>query len=292
MNHLSYRFNLQTFLISMMISLFLISCQSNSDGGTTTGNPVTVGFAVAGNSQVTNVTNSFRSILDLKHLFDSLFLKVAQAAILPMNLQDLSGLTVTVTEAWVGIKEVEFKVEQVNDGTDEIEIRFQGPYMVNLLESSPELLATGTISQQTYKRIRTKLSRVEDLPSGAPSELQTNSLYLAGTIGPYSFSLSSNDETEFEVAGENGITPQNNRNLLVVMNLADLFRKIDLSVITSDTNINENSRFDTSNVSKCTAIDPSAHDLYTCFRNGIESESNFGQDDGDFDLDENDETVK
>lgn len=77
--------------------------------------------------------------------------------------------------------------------------------------------------------------------------------------------------------------------MLIVIRMADLFKKINLSSIVAPTDIHAGNRVNV--VNPCPLIDASANDLYTCFRKGISTEGNFGKDDGDKDLDANDETV-
>ena len=92
------------------------------------------------------------------------------------------------------------------------------------------------------------------------------------------------------VCGPNAIVPNSSEDMLIVIRISDLFRKIDLSSITGSTNIHASNRVNVPN--PCPLIDSSATDLYTCFRKGFSTQGDFGNDDGDKDLDAKDDSVK
>lgn len=214
-------------------------------------------------------------------------------AFMPSVIVDSSGATVTLDNAWVVVKEVEFKSQEVAGVEDsEIEISFQGPYVVDLLSNAPATLDAGSIPAMEIRRIKMKLHAAEEgiLPAGSPAQLTDNSIYLSGTVGANAFSYESTDTTEFEIGGPNPILPNDGAEMLVAINLANVFKQIDLSGLPNGAAVSESSRYAGSNL--CPLIDPSANDVYTCIRNGIRAHAEFGEDsDGDDDLDTEDESV-
>lgn len=200
----------------------------------------------------------------------------------------------TLDNAWVVVKEVEFE-EQETAGAEEVdglEVSFEGPYVVDLLSNAPATLGSGTIPAMQIRRIKMKLHAAEEaiLPAGAPTQLANNSIYVSGSVGANAFSYESTDTTEFEIGGPNPLLPTDGAEMLVAINLANVFKQIDLSGLPNGAAISESNRYAGSNL--CPLIDASANDVYTCIRNGIRAHAEFGEDsDGDDDLDSSDESV-
>lgn len=213
-------------------------------------------------------------------------------ALIPSSLVDSTGLPITLSQAWTVVKEVEFKSEETAGAEDsEIEVEFQGPYVVDLLSNTPLNLDTQLISQKAIKRIKMKLHAIETLPSGSPAELLHNSVYIAGTVGTNNFSFQLDDSTEIQIAGPNSFVPGENSELMVEIQLANVLKQINMSSVTNNEAISSSNRHPGSNL--CNSIDASAGDIYTCVRKGLEKHSNFGADsDGDDDLDSADDDVK
>ncbi len=264
----------------------------------------TTGFLITGcstkNSPTAQVSSGFKmtgassAATVAKNQKPSLFnLLINQAlALVPSSLQDSSGLPIVLSQAWTVVKEVEFKSEEVNGVEDsEIEIEFQGPYVVDLLATTPLVLDTQLIAEKAIKRIKMKLHKVETLPSGAPAGLLNNSIFVVGTVGANNFTFQLDDSTEIQIAGPASFQPSENSELLVQVQLANIFKQINMSTVTNNEVISAASRH--SGVNLCSSIDASASDIYTCVRKGLEKHANFGKDnDGDDDLDSNDSSVK
>ena len=269
-------------IIVFTIALSLLNACSSS--GTSTGNPgVTV--TVSGSSQPATVAtlNNWKKILDI-------FIPSAVAA--PPSLQDSGSLPILLSEFWTTIGEIEFKATEAADGNEVqgSEVVLTGPYTVNLLETNTPPLGTATINYNQVRRIKTKLMQAESLPSGAPSAITGKSIYIAGTVNGVNFTFSTTEETELTVGGPNAVNVSSGDNFLLQLQIANLFKLIDMSMIVSSTDISDTNVVPASN--PCPSIDPSANDLYRCFRKGMETEANFGRDNGDGELDMSDEMVK
>lgn len=276
-------------LIGVLIGIvwILLGSLGCAKEGTSTGNPVQaeVSFVITGSAQASTVTRNF-----WQKLVDELFLPRA-IALTPPPLVDSNGSTVVLSTAWISLKEIELKVEESSSGGEEEEISFSGPYFVDLLSNTPPPIDTQVIAVKPYRRVKMKLHEQGPLPPSAPAGLDGNSIFLEGTIGGVAFSYSSADSTEYEIGGSNSLVPEEALNLLVVIRFSRLFEYIDLSSVSAPTAIDESNRVTVTN--PCPLIDSSADDLYTCFRKGMESETNLGKDeDGDNDLDDQDDTVK
>ena len=219
-------------------------------------------------------------------------LLVQQAvAFIPTSLQDSSGSTIVLSQAWTVVKEIEFKSEEVAGVEDsEIEVEFKGPYVVDLLSNMPLVLDTQLIAQKEIRRIKMKLHKAETLPAGAPAGLVNNSIFMAGTVAGRNFTFQLDDSTEILIAGPTSFQPSENSELMVEIQLANIFKQINMSTVVNNEVISAAARHPGSNL--CNLIDPSANDLYTCLRKALEKHAQFGKDsDGDDDLDTNDESV-
>lgn len=273
--------NLRNLAILSTAVLFTVSCAENTNSSNA---QVSTSFKMTGASSAATVAKIKPSIWSLL---------VNQAyALIPSSIQDSTGLTVNLTEAWTVIKEIEFKSEETAGAEDsEIEVEFQGPYVVDLLSTSPLALDTQLIAEKAIRRIKMKLHKAESLPADAPAGLANNSIYLAGTVGGNAFVFQLDDSTELQIAGPNSFVPGENSELMVEIQLANIFKQINLSTVSNNEVINASSRHAGSNL--CDSIDPSAGDIYTCVRKGLEKHANFGCDkDGDDDLDGSDDKVE
>lgn len=283
-----------TMFLKLLFVLFVAGLTNCSNKGTRTGNPtVSTGLVVTSSSETAAFANKTNSVFEK---IVALFLNPVWALPPPDNMVDATGnLDITLSEFWIVLKEVEFETSEnaTSSESDDSEISFEGPYVVDLFEQDPSSLGTKDVPSNTYKRIKWKLEHEADIPSDAPSQLDGKSLYISGTIEGNNFSYSSEDNTEFEIGGPNGITISSGDTLVANIKIADVIRKINLSALNSagDKNISDTNRISSS--SPCNLIDESAEDLYTCFRKGIESESDFGRDlDDNFELEDGDESVK
>lgn len=221
----------------------------------------------------------------------SLFVPSA-SALTPPLLLDATGLSVNLSDAWIVVQEVEFKTSQSATADESLhrEIEFHGPYYIDLLSNAPNSFGTANIPVEGIRRIKMQLHAANSLPASAPAGLNGNSIYFAGSVNGVAFTFSSTDSTEFEIGGPNPVVPNSTSDLLTVIRTANLFEKINLSSLVSATDISAANRVPV--VNPCPLIDASAADLYTCFRKGLSSEANFGNDNGKKDLDASDETVR
>lgn len=271
-------------LLGLVIGMFMVvGCGENMDEET---EMVMTSFQMTGSAQTATVAKT-----TMDKIFGVLFPRAI--ALAPPALVDSNGTTVSLTEAWVVIKEIEFKTVEVADDNelDGDEVEFKGPYYVDLLSNSPVLLDTQFVVLKPIRRIKMQLHEVASLPADAPAGLAGNSIYLSGTVGGVPFTYSSKDSTEIEIGGTNPILPSSGQSMMVAIQVANLFKQIDLSSVSSSTDISDSYRVSGSNL--CDAIDLSANDLYTCFRKGMEVEANLGKDeDGDGDLSEVEDSVK
>jgi hypothetical protein len=201
-------------------------------------------------------------------------------------------LAVTLTSAWLSIEDIEFEATETA-GSSEIdgdEVELQGPYHVNLFEENPDSLGSANIGLSSIRRIKMKLHRVEDDTQGAPIDMLNNSIMITGTVGGHAFKFITEEEVEFEISGANALSLANGTNLLMSFQIANLFRLIDLSGISTDVVISASNPVSVSN--PCPLIDVSSSDLYNCFRKGLEQQANLGKDDGDGELEPGEDSVK
>jgi len=273
--------NLLQIVIAVMT---FIGCQQKSDN-TTTGNPF-VSVAATSSANNTNVAKIKPSLLDL-------ILPRAIAYPPPPTLLDAAGNTIVIQSVWVNFGKIEFKYDEIASGfeVDGDSIEFSGTYTVDLLSNTPASFVSGPISLSQMRRIKFKLIRLQSLPVGAPAGFLNKSIYIQGTVNGNSFTYSTEDEAVIEVAGPQLVSAIANRTLLLELHIANLIKKTNLSAVVGTTNITDGNRVPSAN--PCSTIDTSASDLFTCFRKGIETESNLGRDDdGDFQLDPQEEKVK
>lgn len=271
-----------TSLVALTASATLIGCAAKNSSTA----QVTSSLKMTGSSSTATVA------LNKKPSLWNLLLNTAYALV-PSSIVDSTGAVVTLTSAWTVIKEIEFKSEEVAGAEDsQSEIAFKGPYFVNLLSNTPVVLDTQLINQKSIKRIKMKLEATQAaVPAGAPAGLSNNSIYIAGSVGANNFVFQLDDGSEIQIAGPNSFQPGENSELLVEIQIANIFKQINLSTVTNNEVISHNNRH--AGASLCPSIDASAADLYTCLRKGLETHSDFGVDkNGDDSLDNRDDRVK
>ncbi len=271
-----------------------VGCAQKKEEAAATG-LYTTSFSMGGSAAPRTV--AFRS--PIEELM-SLVMPNATAGI-PTNMVDSQDVSVNLTKAWIVVKEIEFKAAETTaeESEDEAveEIQFRGPYFVDLLAATPEVLDTKTLPAKVYRRIEMKLEAAEDesstlWPVDAPAGLANRSMYFEGTFGPSNtaFTFSSNDGTEFKVSGANGIAPEEGQNILMSIRFADIIRKIDLTALASatDKDINDGNRIPATD--PCPTIESGISDIFTCFRKGMENEADIGKDsDGSGELEDDED---
>ncbi len=278
--------SLTSLVTALSVSTFLTSCNpqnaQNLMDSLNSSAPVNTSFSLTGSGQnsvaQTNTHKLFTAIIPSAY------------ALTPPPLFDVNGQEVTLVDAWIVIKKIQFDSQEISSNIgSEGEVKFNGPFVVDLLSDSPESFGSVLLPAKGIRKVKMQLHRAEQLPPEAPVELLGKSIYLNGRVNGIPFSYSSADSKEFKIRGPHAIIPDTSSEMLAVIRIADLFKKIDLSNILTPTEISSQSRMAISN--PCPLIDPSAIDLYTCFRKGLESEAEFGKDNGDMDLDDSDECV-
>jgi len=277
--------NMLKVLKPIIPALLFFGC-SDKSGNTTTGNPL-VGISVAGSASNATVFHK------QKFKFLDFLITPVYAFPPPSSLFDSNGNTVMIQKYWINIGEIEFKATETPDvgEVDGDDVKFRGPYIVDLFNTSPQVLEMSSVSSTGLRRIKLKLIRTSSLPAGAPAGLMGKSIYISGQVNGNTFSFTTTDESEAEVAGPQAVNPQNNKSFLLEFRTANLIKKINLSAIVGTTNIDDSNRVPAAN--PCPQIDNSANDLFTCFRKGLETESTVGRDDnGNFSLDSSEEVVK
>lgn len=274
----------KSILSKASLSLVLLGCLASCQPKVTT-SQITAGISMTASSKAATVASN-------KNIW-SILLPQANAFISP-SMVDSTGAGVNLTNAWVCIKEIEFEASEVPgaaevDGDD---ISFRGPYYVDMLSSTPAALDTQLITAGTYQRIKMKLhSSGGVIPTGVPAQLSDNSIYLQGVVGARNFTFQLDDSTEINIGGANPVVPADGGSLLIEVNLANIFKQIDLSTVTNNEVISASARH--AGTSLCNAIDASANDIYTCIRKGLEKHADFGKDsDNNGDLGASEDSVK
>lgn len=260
---------LKQLSISFFIAL-ITSC--NSETGSSA-KAITTDFAITGSGMNATVKST------------SWFFPAAYA-LTPPPLMDSNHANVDLLEAWIVVKKVHFFRSSdpavYSTGAD----HYEGPFFVDLLDGTPEPFGKLVLYPDAIRRVKMLLHKANSLPTGVPAALAGNSMYFSGNVNGFHFTYASDDTTDFQVYGENAFVPENGKHLMVVFRIADLIKKIDLSAITADTDISASNRVNATN--PCPLIQPSATNLYTCFRQGMNKEAKFGHDSsGDDDLDDN-----
>lgn len=260
-------------VVTIYLALFILtlcSCKKTDVGGTTAGNPL-VSFTMTGSSAPRTVAKNQR----LPYLRG---LIAPAIALPPPILVDSTNAAISLNEAWISVKQVEFKsTESVSLGeVDGDSVSFETPTAVNLIASTVQSFGQVRIPSP-LRRIKMQLHNVDVLPSGAPAGLANNSFYWQGTVGARSFTFTSTEGYEYELGGANGVALVENSNILLSIQIANLFRKIDMTNVVDGAVISQSSRVPATN--PCPLIDASASDIYSCFKDGLKSEANLGNDD-------------
>ncbi len=253
-----------------LLFLTLLGCKNNEAGGTTAGNPL-VSFTMTGSSAPTTVVMN-----NIK--FPLLGGMLTQAIALPPPiLKDSTNAAISLNEAWISVKQVEFKsTESASSGeVDGDSVSFETPTAVNLIASTLQSFGQVRIGT-SLRRIKMQLHNVDVLPAGAPVGLTGKSFYWQGTVGARSFTFTSTEGYEYELAGPNGVALSENSNILLSIQIANLFKKINMTNVVDGAVISQSSRVPATN--PCPLINASASDIYTCFKDGLKSEANLGND--------------
>lgn len=247
-----------------------LGCAKASGGAT-----ATASLKMTGSSQPATVA-SYKKGNPLLQL-----LSPVAIALPPPAMMDSAGSTVQLTQSWIVVKEIEFKQEEAAGATEVegAEIKFRGPYVVDLLSTIPASFGAAEVPAGIYRRIKMKLEKDAILPAGSPTELMGNSIFLQGTVAGKSFKYTSQDGTEFKISGPGGVNISDTANMVVGVKISDLIKKINLTAVVNNVAISEANRVAAS--TPCPTIDASAADLYTCFRKGLEQAGKFGKDSDD-----------
>lgn len=273
----------KNLLIKQIVGAVSIAAISSCAAKQDTAAQVAANFAMTGSAKTATVAQN-------KKLW-SLLLPSAYAFVSP-SIVDAMNNPITLSSAWVSIKEVEFEAEEIA-GANEVdgnEVSFRGPYFVDLLSTDPLNLDTQSIPAASYHRIKMKFhASGGTLPASAPAQLASNSVVIAGQVNANNFEFRLDDGTEINIGGPSPVVPADGSRLLVEINLADVFKQIDMSTVTNNEIISASNRHATT----CPQIDASAQDIYTCVRKALEKRANFGKDtDGNGDLSGSEDAVK
>jgi hypothetical protein len=248
------------------LSALLTSCNSGSNSSSD--HAVTTDFAITGSGMNATVSTSW--------LFPSAY------ALTPPPLLDSNLANVDLLEAWIAVKKVHFFRSSNPDAIPTSADHYQGPFFVDLLDGTPEPFGSIRLYPEGLRRVKMLLHKSNSLPANVPAAMSGNSMYFRGQVNGFAFTYSSDDTTDFNVIGENAAYPESGKKLMMTFRIADLFKQIDLSAITADTDISASNRVNA--VNPCPTIHASATNLYTCFRQGMNQAAKFGKDDGDDDL--------
>ncbi|WP_408096603.1 hypothetical protein ACJVC5_16315 [Peredibacter sp. HCB2-198] len=268
---------LKATLGSIMISVLATGCNQDSSSS----NSVSTNFAVTGSGQNAVAQNQLQKAFS--------FLVPSAVALTPAPLVDANGSNVDLNEAWIVLRHIQFKSSESEDSNASNVAHYNGPFHINLLSDQPASFGEIILPQEGLRRVKMLLHKGNSIPADAPAALSGKSIYFNAVVNSHNLIFAADETTDFQISGPNAVVPERDKDLLAVIRMADLFKKIDLSGISGDTTITSASRFPA--VNPCPEIHPTASDLYTCFRMGIGQEARFGKDDGDKDLDAGDEIV-
>ena len=240
------------------------------------GSNVTASLVMTGSGQQTTIASYQKGNPLLR------FLLPTAVALAPPAMTDGSSpaRNVMLTQAWITVKEVEFKLTEVA-GVEESalsQIKFRGPYFVDLLSSTPASFGAAEVPAGVYRRIKMKLEKDSALPAGAPAQLAGGSIYFEGTVSGLQFSYTAADGTEFKIAGPGGVNLSQTANMVLGVKMSDLFKMIKMDAVAAATNKNISDTNRIPAAAPCPLIDTSATDIATCFRKGLEKAGKFGID--------------
>lgn len=268
--------------------LALIACEKQSN--TTTGNPM-VSLSITSSQNSVAVAG-----LSFKKLFEYLFLPRAMASI-PPPATDVAGNSVVLDQGWMVVKEIELEESEI-PGAEEAaggDVKFKGPYVVNLFSAIPDSIGATRVSSSAIRRIKMKLHRLEIAMDNSPSELVGKSLFFRGTIDGKQFSFASEEGSEFQVGGPKPLNVYDNLNLLLSFRLAPIIGKIDFTAVKNQAGpviISDANKIDGGG-NVCPSIDVSATTIYDCFRKALEQQAELGDDrDGSGEIEADEDAVK
>lgn len=174
---------LRNLIVGAIGSIFLMSC---SDEKMNMGN-VTVGFQSSGSTTI--------------------------------NSGGRLDATVEITDFKISIREVVFKNEDDNmPEFDSIDVKFVGPYQIDLLsqtEALKQTIGSAEIPNGTYQELRFKLHKDEDL--SPLDELYDRSIFLKGTIDGTPFEMWHDTSENMDVGRSTGVVVLNN-NVSITVN--------------------------------------------------------------------------
>ncbi len=258
---------------SLLLGVIGIGCAKPAADGKL----VTAALTMTGSSQSTTIAK-YKNAHPLFQLFSPTAIALA-----PPVMSDSGTRVVSLNKAWVIVKEVEFKLAEVAGAEESAssEVKFSGPYFVDLLSTIPASFGSAEVPAGVYRRVKMKLEKDSALPAGAPSQLAGNSIYFEGTVSGLAFSYAAADGTEFKIAGPGGVNLSDTANMVVGVKVSDLFKMINMDAVAAATNknISDTNRISTGSVSACPLIDSTVRDIATCFRKGLEKAGKFGKDD-------------
>ena len=262
--------NLKLVLAGLATALVGAGCAKSA----TDAKLVSTALSMTGSSQPTTIANYKNA-----HPYLQLLSPVAMA-FAPPAMTDSGTRVIALNKAWIIVKEIEFKLAEVA-GADEVassEVKFRGPYYVDLLSSIPTSFGSAEVPAGVYRRIKMKLEKDSALPAGAPTQLAGNSLYFEGTVSGLAFSYAAADGTEFKIAGPGGVNVSETANMVLGVKVSDLFRMIKMDAVAAATNrnISDSNRIPATNA--CPLIEAGLNDIFTCLRKGLEKAGKFGKD--------------
>ncbi len=269
MNKLNVSF--KVVLAGLATALVGVGCAKSATDTPT----VTAALAMTGSSQPKSVAN-YKKAHPLLQLFSP-----TAVAFPPPAMTDATTRVVTLNTAWIVVKEVEFKLAEVA-GAGEVEgaeVKFRGPYFVDLLSTIPASFGSASVPAGVYRRVKMKLEKDSTLPAGAPAGLMGKSILLEGNVSTTAFSYTSTDGTEFKIAGPGGVNLSETANLMLGVKMSDLFRMINMDAVVAFAGskaISEANRIPAAGA--CPLIENSSNDIYTCIRKGLEKAGKFGKD--------------
>lgn len=189
-----------------------------------------------------------------------------------------SATGLTFTEVKIGVDELEFETElensdeDVSGEDDSEEVEFDGPYTVDLINGTANPnFGLAEVAGGIYDEIEIEM---------APVMADGNTIFISFTYNGATYEFSITEEVEIELENLGGFVVDENalNNMLVLINLDNLFAGIDLSGAVADEDgvirINDASNSDI------------AQDIIDQFEDSCEA----GEDsDDDDDLDEDDD---
>ena len=198
--------------------------------------------------------------------------QVEETSILP-SLSDKTNRVVSVSNAFIAVKNIQFKTI-LNEKEFDLEknAHYKGPFYIDLLSDNPKPFGEITLPDSGVTSFRMLLHKGEDLPDDPSfSIMDDNSIFLSATVNGVAFTFAADYTANFEIQKFPAVIPDPGKNLVLVIKLADLFKKINLSAISSPKDIRSHNRIPA--IDPCPTIEQGAEDLYTCFIKGLAAEA-------------------